>query len=121
MDIKQTIEKHGLEFFNELLDIAIITNFKLPRDFWYGFALRHKLIKRTTKVIRPTCVKSDNYFYYVEGTYGRQREPQVQYKFLLKNGRGDYVLNVSFTQNQLEEWLNETNPNQTESAPINQQ
>ena len=114
MDIKQTIEKHGLEFFHELLDIALITDMKMKNEFWYDFALRHGLIKKSTKIIRDYTEKSEDHWYYKDGTYRRWDKPIFKYRFLLKNGRGEDVLRVLFTHIQLEEWQNESNPNQAE-------
>jgi hypothetical protein len=115
------IEKHGHELVDELLDIALITKFNVHPSYWRDLALRHKLCTKATKIVRSQSERTENYWYYgntLEGErkYQRWETPIGCYRFVLKNGSGKYLLNVSFYQKQLEEWLNETNPNHAEST-----
>lgn len=107
--MKQTeelIEEYGVETLTEMLDLFEITG-KEPIA-WRNFALKYKIIKKSTKTITPRIVKkhiTSRYQSNENGVWGHYDvEPYDMYYIALKNGRGQYVFQTKFTNLDIEKW-----------------
>lgn len=92
MELKQFAEKYGNQATEELLGIALIKNFKLTSSDWRMFCIRHSIIKQSTKIIQIRSAYKTTY-----GTYD----------IILANGRGEWILNISFHTGHIREWQNQ--------------
>jgi hypothetical protein len=114
VDLNQLTEKHGKQATLDLLNIIFISDWKQPEGGWRMYCLRHGMVTRNTKTVRCWYGNKVDVHWYAKGeVYKRWDEPNVTYKTTLKNGSNKTVLDVHFTQTQLEEWKQrEANPNQ---------
>lgn len=104
--VKELIEGYGIETLTEMLDLLEITG-KDPVA-WRNFALKYKIIKKTTKTITPRLRKqriTTRYQSNEDGVWGMYDiEPYDMYNIALKNGRGQYVFQATFTNLDIEKW-----------------
>jgi hypothetical protein len=114
VDIAQFIQKYSKPAFTELLNIIFISDWKQPDGGWRMYCLRHSMVTRNTKTVRCWYGnKVEEYWYTKDGVYKRWDKPRVTYKTTLKNGSNKTILNVYFTEAELEEWKQtQTTPHQ---------
>jgi hypothetical protein len=105
VDLTQLTEKHGKKAALDLLNIIFINNWKQPDGGWRMFCLRHGVVTRNTKTVKPAYAgKNESYWYTINGIYERQQKPEIHYRTKLRNGSGKVIFDVDFTPEQLEEW-----------------
>ena len=104
--IEKLIEEYGIETITELLDLFEITGEEPVA--WRNFALKYKIVKKTTKTIRPRIRSkyiTTKYSWGEDGVWAhRDVEPHYLYYVTLENGRGQYVFQAKFTKLDIEKW-----------------
>ena len=104
MSLKEAFERYDKEMVEEVVNIIAIDGYNRERD-WREFALRHKLIRPTTKVVklRGNADKVDRK--YVPGSgFVRLDDPYTKYRVNLVNGNSQSIIYMIFTSLELEQW-----------------
>lgn len=83
------IEEHGIKLIEDLFDLLLISKTHESED-WRAFALRHDLIKQTTKTVRSSIAK-------YEGNY----------HVILRNGRNERVFSAFIDSEQFTKIMEE--------------
>jgi|SRR6185312_4721299 len=102
------IQNYGKEAMYELLDLYVFTT-KRADERWRRFAIKHKIIRPTTKTVVKTSYKQPRTTERVRTEAGicvnMPTEPHDHYALQLKNGRNQVVLSLNFKSTELQELL----------------
>lgn len=99
MDLNQFNQAYGTRATEELLDYILIGH----NPDWRFYAIKHGIIKQSTKTLRANHYKEIVKNKWINGAY-QPIEPYTKYTAYFRNGRGSYVITLHFTEKEISEW-----------------